>query len=111
MNFFFCINNSLMGMWRYPLYWWKKSVKGTDIEFLRPEDTVVVTDLTRLSRFTKDLIEITELISQTGAHLKSLKQSWLDTTITRGKMLFTIFAGIAHWCYGSALKFDVFFRY
>lgn len=34
------------------------------LEYLRPEDTVVVTDLTRLSRSTKDLIEITDLISQ-----------------------------------------------
>jgi DNA invertase Pin-like site-specific DNA recombinase len=49
------------------------------LEFLRAEDTVVVTDLTRLSRSTKDLIEITELILQKGAHLKSLKESWLDT--------------------------------
>ncbi|MED2079743.1 recombinase family protein, partial [Bacillus thuringiensis] len=61
------------------------------LEFLRPEDTVVVTDLTRLSRSTKDLIEITEQISQKGAHLKSLKESWLDTTTAHGKMLFTIF--------------------
>lgn len=38
------------------------------LDFLRPEDTVVVTDLTRLSRSTKDLIEITELIAQKGAH-------------------------------------------
>lgn len=34
------------------------------LEFLRPEDTIVVTDLTRLSRSTKDLIEITEHISK-----------------------------------------------
>lgn len=67
------------------------------LEFLRPEDTVVITDLTRLSRSTKDLIEITELISQKGAHLKSLKESWLDTTTAHGKMLFTIFAGIAQF--------------
>jgi DNA invertase Pin-like site-specific DNA recombinase len=67
------------------------------LEFLRAEDTVVVTDLTRLSRSTKDLIEITELISQKGAHLKSLKESWLDTTTAHGKMLFTIFAGIAQF--------------
>lgn len=67
------------------------------LEFLRPEDTIVVTDLTRLSRSTKDLIEITELISQKGAHLKSLKESWLDTTTAHGKMLFTIFAGIAQF--------------
>lgn len=67
------------------------------LEFLRPVDTVVVTDLTRLSRSTKDLIEITELIAQKGAHLKSLKESWLDTTTAHGKMLFTIFAGIAQF--------------
>ena len=58
------------------------------LKFLRPEDTLVVTDLTRLSRSTKDLIEITE-ISQKGAHLKSLKESWLDTTTAHGKMVTT----------------------
>ncbi|MED4013780.1 recombinase family protein [Priestia aryabhattai] len=67
------------------------------LDYLRPEDTVVVTDLTRLSRSTKDLIEITDLISQKGAHLKSLKEAWLDTTTAHGKMLFTIFAGIAQF--------------
>lgn len=67
------------------------------LEFLRPEDTVVVTDLTRLFRSTKNLIEITELISKKGANLKSLKESWLDTTTAHGKMLFTIFAGIAQF--------------
>lgn len=67
------------------------------LEFLRNDDTVVVTDLTRLSRSTKDLIEITELISQKGANLKSLKESWLDTTTAHGKMLFTVFAGIAQF--------------
>jgi DNA invertase Pin-like site-specific DNA recombinase len=67
------------------------------LEFLRHGDTVIVTDLTRLSRSTKDLIEIAELISQKGANLKSLKESWLDTTTAHGKMLFTVFAGIAQF--------------
>lgn len=67
------------------------------LEFLRPGDTVVVTDLTRLSRSTKDLLEITELIAAKGAHLQSLKESWLDTTSAHGKMLFTLFAGIAQF--------------
>ncbi len=67
------------------------------LEFLRPEDTVVVTDLKRLSRSTKDLIEITELISQKGAHLKSLKESWLDTTTAHGKMLFTLLANFVQF--------------
>uniref|UniRef100_UPI00402B04A7 recombinase family protein n=1 Tax=Bacillus sp. DX2.2 TaxID=3073452 RepID=UPI00402B04A7 len=67
------------------------------LEFLRQGDTVVVTDLTRLSRSTKDLIEIAELISQKGVNLKSLKEAWLDTTTAHGKMLFTVFAGIAQF--------------
>ncbi len=67
------------------------------LEFLRNGDIVVVTDLTRLSRSTKDLIEITELISQKGANLKSLKESWIDTTTAHGKMFFTVFAGIAQF--------------
>ncbi|HDX9649319.1 TPA: recombinase family protein [Bacillus cereus] len=67
------------------------------LEFLRQGDTVVVKDLTRLSRSTKDLIEIAELISQKGANLKSLKEAWLDTTTAHGKMLFTVFAGIAQF--------------
>lgn len=67
------------------------------LEFLRQGDTVVVTDLTHLSRSTKDLIEIAELISQKGANLKSLKEAWLDTTTAHGKILFTVFAGIAQF--------------
>jgi DNA invertase Pin-like site-specific DNA recombinase len=67
------------------------------LEYLRPSDTVIVTDLTRLSRSTKDLLEITELIAAKGAHLQSLKESWLDTTSAHGKMLFTLFAGIAQF--------------
>ncbi len=45
------------------------------LEFLRSEDTVIVTDLTRLSRSTKDLIEIKEQISQKGVqpHAHQLK--------------------------------------
>jgi DNA invertase Pin-like site-specific DNA recombinase len=67
------------------------------LEFLRPGDTVIVTELTRLSRSTKDLIEITELIREKGADLKSLKESWLDTTTANGKLLFTIFAALAQF--------------
>lgn len=67
------------------------------LEFLGQGDTVVVMDLTRLSRSTKELIEIAELISQKEANLKSLKEPWLDTTTAHGKMLFTVFAGIVQF--------------
>jgi DNA invertase Pin-like site-specific DNA recombinase len=32
-----------------------------------------------------------------GGHLQSLKDSWLDTKSAHGKMLFTLFTGIAQF--------------
>ena len=43
-------------------------------------DVVVIADLTRISRSTKDLLEIVEKIKIKGACIKSIKDSWLDTT-------------------------------
>lgn len=67
------------------------------LDMLRQGDVVVVTDLTRLSRSTKDLFEIVEIIHSKGAEIKSLKESWLDTTTPQGKLLFTIFAGLSQF--------------
>jgi DNA invertase Pin-like site-specific DNA recombinase len=67
------------------------------LEFLREGDTVIITDLTRLSRSTKDLIEIVELIAKKGANLKSLKEAWIDTTSPTGKLMYTIMAGLAEF--------------
>lgn len=47
---------------------------------LQSGDTVIITDLTRISRSTKDLLEIIDQISQKGASIRSLKDTWLDTT-------------------------------
>ncbi|MDP4106681.1 MAG: recombinase family protein [Bacillota bacterium] len=67
------------------------------IEFLRADDTVVVTELARLSRSTKDLMAIMERISQKGAHLKSLKETWLDTTTENGRILLTYLTHITQF--------------
>ena len=64
---------------------------------LRSGDTVVVCELTRLSRSTKDLFELVDRISAAGADIKSLKEAWLDTTTPQGKLLFTIFAGVSQF--------------
>lgn len=56
------------------------------LDMLRQGDIVVVTDLTRLSRSTKDLFEIVEIIHSKGAEIKSLKESWLDTTTPQRKI-------------------------
>ena len=67
------------------------------LDTLRKGDIIIVTDLTRLSRSTKDLFQIVETINSKGAEIKSLKESWLDTTTPQGKLLFTIFAGLSQF--------------
>lgn len=67
------------------------------LDSLRSEDTVVVCELTRLSRSTKDLFELVEKIRAVGADILSVKESWLDTTTPHGKLLFTISAGISQF--------------
>ena len=46
------------------------------LEGLRPGDTVVVTDLSRISRSRNDLMELIERIGRQGASLRSLSDSW-----------------------------------
>lgn len=67
------------------------------LENLRPGDIVITCDLTRLSRSTRDLFTIVDAIQAHGANIKSLKESWIDTTTPQGKLLFTIFAGIGQF--------------
>jgi len=67
------------------------------MDLLRDGDIVVVTELTRLSRSVKDLFALVDTIHRKGANLKSLKESWFDTTTPQGKLLFTIFAGISEF--------------
>ena len=70
---------------------------GKMLDALREGDTVIVCELTRLSRSTKDLFELVDRISAAGANIKSLKEPWLDTTTPHGKLLFTITAGISQF--------------
>lgn len=67
------------------------------LEHIRPGDTIIISDLTRLSRSTKDLFKIVEQIEQKGANIKSLKEIWMDTTTPQGKLMFTIFSGISQF--------------
>ena len=65
------------------------------IDALREGDVVVVTELSRLGRTVKGLIELVEKLHKLGVDLKSLKEQWLDTTSPMGKMVFTMMAGFA----------------
>ena len=48
------------------------------LEELQPGDTIFVTDLTRITRSTKDLFSLIEQIRDKNAYLKSLKDTWLE---------------------------------
>ena len=50
------------------------------IDELQEGDTVIITDLTRISRSTKDLLNIIDRIKAKGADIKSIKDTWLDTS-------------------------------
>jgi DNA invertase Pin-like site-specific DNA recombinase len=64
---------------------------------LRDDDVVVVTRLDRLARSTKDLLDIAEKLNEAGAGLRSLAEPWADTTSPAGRMVLTVFAGIAEF--------------
>ncbi|MGM8259499.1 recombinase family protein, partial (plasmid) [Clostridium perfringens] len=49
------------------------------IDELQEGDSVIITDLTRISRSTKDLLNIIDKIKAKGASIKSIKDTWLDT--------------------------------
>lgn len=67
------------------------------MDHLRPGDVVVVARLDRLARSTRDLLDIAERLQAAGAGLRSLAEPWADTTSPAGRMVLTVFAGIAEF--------------
>lgn len=67
------------------------------LDHLRTGDVVTVTRLDRLARSTRDLLEIAEQLQAKGAGLRSLAEPWADTTTPAGRMVLTVFAGIAEF--------------
>jgi DNA invertase Pin-like site-specific DNA recombinase len=64
---------------------------------LRKGDTVIVWKLDRLARSTRDLLEVMETIREAGARFQSLSEPWANTTTHAGKLIMTVFAGIAEF--------------
>ena len=67
------------------------------LDQLRPGDTVIVWKLDRLARSTRDLLNTMETIHEAGAKFQSLSEPWANTTTHVGKMIMTVFAGIAEF--------------
>jgi len=67
------------------------------LDGLQPGDTVIVVELSRIGRSSKDILEVVDLIHKKGAHFRSLSEKWLDTTTPQGQLIFTIFAGLCQF--------------
>jgi DNA invertase Pin-like site-specific DNA recombinase len=67
------------------------------MKVLRPGDHVVVTKLDRLGRSTRELLELIERISKTGAFFRSLGDPLFNTETATGRLLSTLLAAIAEF--------------
>lgn len=81
----------------------KISGKNTDrpqlkamLDFVREGDTVIVESYSRLARSTADLLNIIGELDKKGVSFISLKEN-IDTTTPQGKLMLTIFAGLAQY--------------
>ena len=66
------------------------------LSFIRTGDTLVIESYSRLARSTADLIKLVEQLNSKGVNLISDKEH-IDTTTPQGKLMFTIFAGLAEF--------------
>jgi DNA invertase Pin-like site-specific DNA recombinase len=67
------------------------------LDQVRPSDTIIVWKLDRLARSTRDLLNTMEAIAEAGGKFQSLSEPWANTTTHAGKMIMTVFAGIAEF--------------
>lgn len=81
----------------------KKSGKNADrpalqdlLSRLREGDEIYVTELARLGRSTKDLLDLADQFQEMGVELHSKKEA-IDTSTPTGRLAFHIFASIAEF--------------
>lgn len=63
---------------------------------LRSGDVLVIDSFSRLSRSTKDLLDLVDKLTEMGVHLVSLKEN-LDTTTATGKMMLTMLSALSQF--------------
>lgn len=66
------------------------------LDYIRPDDTLVVWRLDRLGRSLKDLIEIVGKLDSQGIGFTSLQES-IDTNTSGGRLVFHIFGALAEF--------------
>lgn len=63
---------------------------------LRSGDVLVIDSFSRLSRSTKDLLQLVDQLTAMGVHLVSLKEN-LDTTTATGKLMLTMLSALSQF--------------
>lgn len=66
------------------------------MKYVRDGDTVVVESYSRFARNTRDLLQMVEFLEQKGVAFVSQKEQ-IDTSTPQGKLMLTIFAGLAQF--------------
>ena len=66
------------------------------MEYVREGDTVTVESYSRFARSTRDLLELVEELDKKQVGFISLKEQ-IDTTTPQGRLMMTIFAGLAQF--------------
>lgn len=64
------------------------------IDYVREGDTVYCSDISRIARNTKDLLNIVEELNSKGVYFVSLKEN-IDTSTPQGKFMLTVFGAMA----------------
>lgn len=63
------------------------------LEYIRPDDTLVVTELSRMTRSLLDLLDTTKQLEQRQIHLLSLREN-IDTTTATGRCFLAMMGAI-----------------
>lgn len=66
------------------------------LDALRAGDVLVIDSFSRLSRSTKDLLDVVERLQSLGVQLVSLKEQ-LDTTTATGKLMLTMLSALSQF--------------
>lgn len=64
------------------------------MEYVRHGDTIIVSEISRFVRNTRDLLELIEKLTEKGVEFISRKEA-IDTTTPTGKFMLTIFGAVA----------------
>lgn len=86
------------------IYSEKKSGKNNDREEfhamfrnVREGDVIIVYRMDRIVRSVKGMVELMDILDKKKCSIKSITESFFDTTNPQGKMIMTILCAVAQW--------------